>query len=428
MNVHESEKIAGQLQHLGYQNTDDVNSADIVVFNTCTIRENAVHKAYGNVGALKSLKKDKKEMIIAVGGCMTQDIKQAEDLQKKFPFVDIIFGTHNLSQFGQMVEEHTKSQKRLFDVWEETDVMPIENEVARTSYPNAWVNIMYGCNNFCSYCIVPYVRGRERSRPFMEIVKEVESLLSQGYKEITLLGQNVNSYGNDLQDNNATFVNLMETLAKLPYKFRLRFMTSHPKDFSKELAEVIGKYDNISKYIHLPCQSGSNAVLKAMNRKYTVEDYMQKVQWIKEYVKDFALSSDIMVGFPQETEQDFLDTLELTKNVRFSSAFTFVYSVRNGTKASAMQGHIDEQTKSERIQRLVQLQNQISKEYSNEYIGKVFEVLIEEKKPHKLSGRTDSGRMVVFPSDENYVGKFANVEITGSSISVLKGKLISLNE
>ncbi|MEG2001815.1 MAG: tRNA (N6-isopentenyl adenosine(37)-C2)-methylthiotransferase MiaB [Clostridia bacterium] len=429
MNVHESEKIAGQLENLGYTETKNIEEADIAVFNTCTIRENAVHKAYGNIGALKPFKKDHKNMIIAVGGCMTQDKKQTEDLQKKFPFVDIIFGTHNLTEFSSMLQEFVAKKNRVIEVSDDEYAMPNETVVARTSFPNAWVNIMYGCNNFCSYCIVPYVRGRERSRPFDEIVAEVKSLLEQGYKEVTLLGQNVNSYGNDLTDEKATFVNLMETLAVLPYKFRLRFMTSHPKDFSEELAKVIGKYDNIPKYIHLPIQSGSNNVLKEMNRRYTREDYFQKIEWIKKYIPNYSLSSDIMVGFPGETEQDFEDTMELTKSVRFSSAFTFVYSSRHGTKAAEMTNQISEEVKSTRIQKLVELQNEISKEYSNDYIGKVFEILVEDKKPRRLVGRTDSGRLVSFPSeDESLIGKFVNVEIIGSTISALKGKFVNIVE
>ena len=429
MNVHESEKIAGQLENLGYSKIDDATKADIVVFNTCTIRENAVHKAYGNIGRLKTFKQENKNVIFAVGGCMTQDKEQAEDLKKKLPFIDIIFGTHNLTEFGDMVKDFLKSKKKVFEVWENEKEMPKENEVTRNSFPNAFVNIMYGCNNFCTYCIVPYVRGRERSRNMEEIVNEVTKLLEDGYREITLLGQNVNSYGNDLDDNDSNFVNLMEVLAQLPFKYRLRFMTSHPKDFKEELAVVIGKYDNIPNYIHLPIQSGSNNVLEKMNRKYTREDYLKTVELIKKHVPNYALSSDLMVGFPQETEEDFLETMSLAETIRYSQAFTFVYSVRHGTVAGDMEGHIDEDTKSNRIQRLVALQNNISKEISDEYIGNIYEILVEESKVGAMCGRTETGRLVKFPT-ENYelLGKFVNVKITSTTISGLKGEFVEINE
>ncbi len=429
MNVHESEKIAGQLENLGYKEIDDVEKADVIVFNTCTIRENAVHKAYGHVGKLKSLKRQNKNLIIAVGGCMTQDMVQAKDLYDKFPFVDIIFGTHNLHRFGEMLEQYKLTKKRIFDVWQEDNIMPEEKEMARTSFPNAWVNIMYGCNNFCTYCIVPYVRGRERSRPMAEIVEEVKSLLAKGYKEITLLGQNVNSYGNDLENKEENFVNLLETLAQIDTKYRLRFMTSHPKDFTEELAKVIGKYDNIPKYIHLPCQCGSNNVLKAMNRRYTREQYLEKIAMIEKYVPNYAVSSDLMVGFPNETEEDFLDTMDLVRQVRFSTAFTFVYSRRHGTKANDMEGQIPEDVKSERIQKLVDLQNTISKEISETYMGKTYEVLIEDCNHGRLVGGTDSGRLVSFQStDESFIGKFVDIKINDSTISGLKGEFVKINE
>lgn len=423
MNVHESEKIAGQLEKLGYEHTDEITDADIVVFNTCTIRENAVSKAYGNIGAVKKMKKVNKEVIIAVGGCMTQDLIQAQDLKSKYPYVDIIFGTHNLYKFGEMVEKVLSDRKKIFDVWESNNDMPDEKEVSRTSFPNAWVNIMYGCNNFCTYCIVPYVRGRERSRKMSEIANEVESMLKDGYKEITLLGQNVNSYGNDLLESESTFPKLLEKLAQLPYKYRLRFMTSHPKDFTYELAKVISKYDNISKFIHLPIQSGSNNVLENMNRRYTREEYLQKIDFIKSLMPDISLSTDFMVGFPGETEEDFLQTLDVVDKVRYSNAFMFIYSKRHGTKAAEMDNQIDEETKKDRIARLIKKVNKISKEISNTYIGQTVEVLVEDRNKNLLCGRTDSGRMVTFPCDKDLLGQFVNVKITATTISQLKGVL-----
>ncbi|MBR2496417.1 MAG: tRNA (N6-isopentenyl adenosine(37)-C2)-methylthiotransferase MiaB [Clostridia bacterium] len=426
MNVHESEKIAGQLKELGYTQTDVIENADVVVFNTCTIRENAVAKAYGHIGNLKKLKKAKKDLIIAVGGCMTQDIKQAEDLKSKFPYIDVIFGTHNLSQLGKLIKRKIATKKKVFEVPESEIGYDMEAPKYRTSYPNAWVNIMYGCNNFCSYCIVPYVRGRERSRPFEDIVEEVKSLLEEGYKEITLLGQNVNSYGNDLNSKEANFPHLMETLAKLPYKYRLRFMTSHPKDFSFELANVIAKYDNICKFIHIPCQSGANDVLAAMNRRYTRETYLEKIDYIKEHVNNYALSTDIMVGFPGETEEDFLQTLDLVEKARFSSAFMFEYSPRHNTVAAKMDNQIPEDVKTDRIQRLIAKVNGISKEISNSYIGKSVEILVEDYHDGLCMGRTDSGKMVSFPFDkgEELFGKFVMVKISDTTISSLKGEYV----
>lgn len=425
MNVHESEKIAGQLETLGYESTEDINLADIIVFNTCTVRENAVNKAYGHIGNLKTLKKNNPNLIIAVGGCMTQDIIQAKDLQKTFPFIDIIFGTHNLHLFKELVERRVNGEKHIFDVWENDNILPCETNLSRTSFPNAWVNINYGCNNYCTYCIVPFVRGRERSRPKEEIISEVKGLLLNGYKEITLLGQNVNSYGNDFDNMDYDFVNLMEDLAQLPYKYRLRFMTSHPKDFSERLAKVIAKYDNIPKYIHLPCQSGSNKVLREMNRRYSREDYLSKIEMVYKLMPNCAISSDIMVGFPGETEEDFLDTISLVKKVRYSSAFTFVYSVRHGTKAANMENQISEEVKKDRIKKLVEIQNSISKEISNEYIGKNYEILVENKKLNKMTGRTNSGRLVSFQcDDESLIGQFVQVRINGSTISGLKGELV----
>lgn len=431
MNVHESEKIAGQLSALGYTATDDINLADIIVFNTCTIRENAVSKAYGNIGAIKKLKKANKNVIVAVGGCMTQDLKQAEDLKQKFPFIDIVFGTHNLCDFGDMVQKKLETNKKVFDIPKSEAGYDKEAHSLRTSYPNAWVNIMYGCNNFCTYCIVPYVRGRERSRPYNDILDEVKSLLAEGYKEITLLGQNVNSYGNDLGEDGCSFSKLMEMIASLPYKFRLRFMTSHPKDFSKELVDVIAKYDNICKFIHIPCQSGSTEVLKNMNRRYTREDYLEKISYIKDRLETYAISTDLMVGFPGETEEDFCETLSLVDEVRFANAFMFEYSPRHGTKAAAMENQVDEKVKTDRIQRLIKKMNGVSKEISDTFIGKTLEVLVEDFGYGYAYGRDDLGKMVSFPyfgEKSDLFGKFVDVKILSTTISSLKGEMIKVSE
>ena len=424
MNVHESEKIAGILTELGYSETTEVNKADVIVFNTCCIRENAEDKAEGNIGALKSLKKNNKDVIIAVGGCMTQQNGYAEILRKKFPFLDIIFGTHNLEDFKRLFIKKLNSKKKI------TEILQTEGEIVegtpktRTSYPNAWVNIMYGCNNFCTYCIVPYVRGRERSRKPEYIIEECKSLIQQGYKEITLLGQNVNSYGNDLE--NVDFSYLIDEISKIEGKFRLRFMTNHPKDLTEKLINSIAKSNKTCKSIHLPVQAGSNSVLKSMNRKYTREDYLNRISILKKVIPDICITSDIMVGFPGETEEDFLQTLDLVEKVRFSSAFTFIYSRRKGTVADKMDNQIDPEIAKKRIIRLIDLQNKISHEDTSKYIGKTVEILCEDYDNKKLKyiGRDTYGRMAYFSSEDNLIGKFVNVKIEKTNGVSLLGEVV----
>lgn len=424
MNIHESEKLAGIMEDLGYTQTQLETEADVIIFNTCCIRENAEDRAKGNIGALKQLKKNNKNLIIAVGGCMTQQPQKAEQLKKEFPFVDIIFGTHNLENFKELFLEKLSRKKGVISILDKEGTVTEGTPKFRTSYPNAWINIMYGCNNFCTYCIVPYVRGRERSRTKEEIVKEVKNVLRDGYKEITLLGQNVNSYGKDL--GNVDFADLLEEIAKLDGKFRLRFMTNHPKDLSEKLIKTIVKYDKICKHIHLPVQSGSTNVLKAMNRRYTREDYLGKVNLIRKYIPDIAITSDVMVGFPGETDEDFLDTYNLMKEVEFSGAFTFIYSRRSGTPASKMDGQIEEQVSKERIQKLIDLQNQINRKQSKLYEGKEIEVLCEgfDTKKNKYFGRDQYNRMAYFESKNDIIGQFVNVKIENCGGISLMGKLI----
>ena len=327
MNVHESEKIAGILAELGYVSCEDISKADIVVFNTCCIRENAENHAFGNIGMLKKLKAEKRGMIIAVGGCLPQQMGKAANLHEKFPYVDIIFGTHNLHKLKDYVLLKEKQKKAVINIEDDNGIICEDDKPFRTSYPNAWVNITYGCNNFCSYCIVPYVRGRERSRKSENIINEVKELVGKGYKEITLLGQNVNSYGNGTDE--ISFPQLLEKIANIDGRFRLRFMTSHPKDFSEQLAKVMADNPKICHCLHLPVQSGSDVILKAMNRKYTSADYLEKIEILKKYVPDCAVTTDLIVGFPGETKEDFEATLNLVKKVDYSSAFTFVYSKRH---------------------------------------------------------------------------------------------------
>lgn len=424
MNVHESEKIAGILSEMGYVNTDEIENADIVVFNTCCIRENAENHAFGNIGMLKKLKSANKNMIIAVGGCLTQQMGKAGVLHEKFPYVDIIFGTHNLHKLKEYIEIKCKSKKAVIEIEEDSGLVCEEDKPLRTSYPNAWVNIIYGCNNFCSYCIVPYVRGRERSRSSEKIIEEVKGLINEGYKEITLLGQNVNSYNNG--SNDLSFVELLEKIANLDGKFRLRFMTSHPKDFSEELVKVIARNPKICKCIHLPVQSGSNSVLKAMNRKYTVEDYLKKIDILKKYVPDCAVTTDLIVGFPGESEEDFDDTLKLVERVGYSSAFTFVYSKRAGTVAEKMPNQVPEEISKRRIMKLVDVVNGLTREYSKTYLGKTIEILCEgyDDKKGMYLGRDEYGRMGYFKSEENVLGEFVNIKILNANGVSLIGERI----
>lgn len=424
MNVHESEKIAGILAELGYKSTDQMEEADIVVFNTCCIRENAENHAYGNIGMLKKLKAKKRGMIIAVGGCLTQQINKADDLHEKFPYVDIIFGTHNLNKLKDYIIEKSKRKKAVIEI-EECDGEICEGEKPlRTSFPNAWVNITYGCNNFCTYCIVPYVRGRERSRKSENIIAEVRSLIAEGYKEITLLGQNVNSYGNGGAD--IPFYELLDKIACLEGNFRLRFMTSHPKDFSEELAVVIAKHKKICNCVHLPVQSGSDAVLRAMNRHYTAEEYLKKVEILKKYVPDCAITTDIIVGFPGETEEDFEATKALVKEVNYASAFTFVYSRRDGTKAAQMPNQIPEEVSKRRIMELISLVNSQTREHSAKFVGQTVEVLCEgyDTKRECYLGRSEHGRMVYFKSSEDAFGKFLNIRIDEANGISLSGEIV----
>ena len=424
MNVHDSEKIAGMLTELGYSPCDSMDEADIVVFNTCCIRENAENHAYGNIGMLKKLKAKKRDMIIAVGGCMPQQIGKADILHKKFPYVDIIFGTHNLNRLKAYVEEKLGGKKSVIEIYgSEGEVIEGETPL-RTSYPNAWINIMYGCNNFCSYCIVPYVRGRERSRRSENVIAEARSLIADGYKELTLLGQNVNSYANGTDD--IRFPTLLERIAEIDGKFRLRFMTSHPKDFSEELAKAMASDKKICRSLHLPVQSGSDRILAAMNRKYTAADYLRKIDILKKYIPDCAVTTDLIVGFPGETDEDFRATLNLVREVGFSSAFTFVYSRREGTVAAKMPGQIPEEVSKERIMELVALVNSLTREQSAKYVGRTCEILCEgyDEKRGLFLGRDEYGRMGYFACDKNVIGEFVTLAVKEANGVSLMGELV----
>lgn len=418
MNIHDSEKIAGILRDMGYDECNSPEEADVVVFNTCCIRETAEKKIYGHIGQMKKLKRKKPNLIVAVCGCMSQQEGASEHIRQSYPFVDVVLGTGNLNMLRQGIEN--AGRQRLFN----TDFCCVREEdfpQYRTSYPNAWVNINYGCNNFCTYCIVPYVRGRERSRRPEDILAEVNGLLSDGYKEITLLGQNVNSYGKDIEG--ASFASLLREIGKLPGKFRLRFMTSHPKDLTQDIIDAVAEHKNICNNVHLPVQSGSSRILKAMNRRYDRESYLALVERIKECIPDVGITTDIMVGFPGETEEDFCDTLDLVRKAQFSSAFCFVYSPRKGTPASLMP-QIDDAVKKDRITRLLACQNEVTKRISKTMVGKRYEVLVEGNNfryKDTMCGRTESGRLVNFKCDSSLVGKFVTVKIERASSATLWG-------
>lgn len=427
MNLHESEKISGILSGMGMSAVNEPENADVVVFNTCCIRDTAERRALGNIGKMKELKKKNKNLLIVVTGCMTQQNGFAENMKERYQYVDVILGTHNISDLENQIRIRLEKKKRVAAVLDTDGYIDDETTpVTRTSFPNAWVNINYGCNNFCTYCIVPYVRGRERSRDMKSIISECEKLINDGYKEITLLGQNVNSYGNDVPDENVNFANLLREVAKIDGKFRIRFMTSHPKDLTEEVVKAIRDNDKICNNIHLPIQAGSNSVLKNMNRRYTREHYLGLIDMIRRYLPDCGITTDIMVGFPYETEEDFLDTMDIVEKVRFSTAFTFIYSVRKGTKAAEMP-QIPYEIKQNRIKRLIARQNEITEEISKDYVGNVYEIFVEgmqEKKNGYVVGRTESGRLVSAKGDESMIGEFKNVKITAVKNAQLLGEIL----
>lgn len=426
MNEEDSEKLSGMLKSQGYVRTDIKEEASVIIFNTCCVRENAELKVYGNLGALKNLKKKKPGLIIAVCGCMMQQEGIADNVIKKYPFVDIIFGTHNAYKFPEYLNRVKQEGKSIIEIVNKEEKIVEGIPVDRESNIKGFVTIMYGCNNFCTYCIVPYVRGRERSREVADIENEIKDMVSKGYKEITLLGQNVNSYGMG-QGEDTSFAKLLERLDKIEGLERIRFMTSHPKDLSDEVINTIANSKKICEHIHLPVQSGSSNILKKMNRRYDKTQYLNLVKKIKEAIPNVALSTDIIIGFPGETEEDFQETLDLVKKVEYDSAFTFIYSKRKGTPADEMEEQIPDDIKHDRFNRLVSVVNEISAKKNKEYLGKVVEVLVEGTSKNdstKLMGRTRTSKLVNFTGDFNCIGKLVNVEITEALSFSLNGKQI----
>ncbi|WP_434284519.1 tRNA (N6-isopentenyl adenosine(37)-C2)-methylthiotransferase MiaB [Clostridium botulinum] len=426
MNEEDSEKLSGMLKKEGYIRTEERENADVIIFNTCCVRENAELKVYGNLGILKGLKSKNPNLIIAVTGCMMQQKGMAETIKKKFPFVDIIIGTHNLHNFPNYLNEVKKKDTSVLKIQEKEDSIIENMPIDRKNSMKAFVTIMYGCNNFCTYCIVPYVRGRERSRTPENIEAEIKKLISEGYKEITLLGQNVNSYGKDLEPN-VTFAELLKRVNNIEGLERVRFMTSHPKDLTDDVIEAIAKCDKLCEQIHLPVQSGSSEILKKMNRHYDREKYLDVVSKIKKLIPNVALSTDIIVGFPGETEKDFEETLSLVKEVEYDSAFTFLYSIRKGTPAAKFEDQVPEDVKHKRFNRLVEVVNEISAKKNKAYEGKIEKVLVEgtsKNDENKLMGRTRTGKLVNFIGDKDSIGEFVNVKIIKANSFSLTGEEI----
>ena len=428
MNVHESEKLAGMLESLTYEKTETIDNADVIVFNTCCIRDGVEQKIMGNIGAIEKLKKKNPNIIVAICGCMSQADGRSDLIRKKFPFVDIIFGTHNIHKFRDFVIKFKENKNKITDIMESADGIYENIDIARDNmFSNAWVNINYGCNNFCSYCIVPYVRGRERSRAMEDIENEVKDLINKGYRYITLLGQNVNSYGNDIDNPDVNFANLLERLARLEGDFRIKFMTSHPKDLSEDVVKIIAKYEKLSKVIHLPIQSGNNKVLKTMNRKYTREHYLDLIDMIRKHIPDAYISTDIIVGFPGETEEEFMDTYTLIEKVRYDGVFAFMFSRRSGTVADTMPDQISEEIKKDRIHRLLKLSKDMTKQKNYELIGKTINVLSKEPNDYGYEVLSDSGRTINV-SEKLEKNKFYKVEITKFSANKLYGRIINGEE
>ncbi|MCC5425398.1 tRNA (N6-isopentenyl adenosine(37)-C2)-methylthiotransferase MiaB [Clostridium botulinum] len=426
MNEEDSEKLSGMLKKEGYIRTEEREDADVIIFNTCCVRENAELKVYGNLGILKGLKSKNPNLIIAVTGCMMQQKGMAETIKKKFPFVDIIIGTHNLHNFPNYLNEVKKKDTSVLKIQEKENSIIENMPIDRKNSMKAFVTIMYGCNNFCTYCIVPYVRGRERSRTPENIEAEIKKLISEGYKEITLLGQNVNSYGKDLEPN-VTFAELLKIVNNIEGLERVRFMTSHPKDLTDDVIEAIAKCDKLCEQIHLPVQSGSSEILKKMNRHYDREKYLDVVSKIKKLIPNVALSTDIIVGFPGETEKDFEETLSLVKEVEYDSAFTFLYSIRKGTPAAKFEDQVPEDVKHKRFNRLVEVLNEISAKKNKAYEGKIEEVLVEgtsKNDKNKLMGRTRTGKLVNFIGDKDSIGELVNVKIIKANSFSLTGEEI----
>lgn len=425
MNEHDSEKIKTLLENMGFEQSDEKLDADFIIFNTCLVRENAEMKVYGQLGALKNLKRENPDMLIAVCGCMMQTGPARDIIREKYPQVDIVFGVNNINSLPYLIDRHLSSGKLVVDI-ERKDDIDEDIAIKRDNEYVGYVNIMTGCNNFCTYCIVPYARGREQSRSVESILSEAKRMVDQGYKDITLLGQNVNSYGKTLEKP-VTFTELLTKVNDVEGLERLRFLTSHPKDISDELIDAMGKLDKVCENIHLPFQAGSNSVLERMHRRYTKESYLEKVEKLKKSVKGITFSTDIIVGFPGETEEDFQDTLDVVRKVGYEQAFTFKYNRRPGTKADLFEDQVDEEVKQDRLERLLDVAYPIFYEKNKSYIGTIQEVLIEgesKNNPEVMTGRTRTFKLVNVKCDKSYIGKLVNTKIVDFNSFALTGEMV----
>ncbi|WP_202077274.1 tRNA (N6-isopentenyl adenosine(37)-C2)-methylthiotransferase MiaB [Bacillus sp. YIM B00319] len=430
MNEHDSEHISGLLESMGYTATDDENEADVVLFNTCAIRENAEDKVFGEIGRFKQRKMENPELVIGVCGCMSQEEAVVNKILKSYHQVDLIFGTHNIHRLPVLLRDALMAKEMVIEVWSKEGDIIEDMPQKRADGLKAWVNIMYGCDKFCTYCIVPFTRGKERSRRPEDILAEVRELARKGYQEITVLGQNVNSYGKDFEDRDYRLANLLDDINKIDIP-RVRFTTSHPWDFSDELIEVLAKGGNLVEHIHLPVQSGNNEVLKRMGRKYTSAEYLELVRKIKKAIPNVVLTTDIIVGFPGETEEQFQETLALVKEVEYDSAFTFIYSPRHGTPAAEMEDDVSEKQKKDRLYRLNALQNEISRHKNEALRDEVVEVLVEgesKNNPDILSGRTRTNKLVNFKGSKDAIGKLVHVRINEPQTWTLKGEQVQTVE
>ncbi|OHW62886.1 tRNA-2-methylthio-N(6)-dimethylallyladenosine synthase [Andreesenia angusta] len=425
MNEHDSEKMEAILERLGYVGTETKEDADLILINTCLVRENAELKVYGKVGSLKHLKENNPEIILGICGCMMQQEEVRKVIKEKHSFMDLIFGTHNIHKLPEYIYKHNQQSGMIVDVWEDGGRI-VEGVPSKRKFDHkALVNITFGCNNFCTYCIVPYTRGREKSREVEDILEEIRGLISEGCKEITLLGQNVNSYGKTLE-NRIAFADLLREIDKLPGIERVRFMTSHPKDLSDELISAMAECDSVCEHIHLPFQAGNNRVLKTMNRKYTKEQYLELVDKIKRAIPDIAITTDIIVGFPGETYEEFEDTLDVVRKVGFDAAYTYLYSIREGTPAAEMKDQIPEDEKSRRFKELLDTLNPIGYEKNLKMVGKVESVLVEgtsKNNEEVLSGRTRSGKLINFKGTADLIGSIVDVKIEEARTWTLNGSL-----
>ena len=424
MNVHDSENIKAILEDMGYKESETFEKADLILLNTCAIRENAHNKVFGMIGRIKHLKEERPDIIAGICGCMAQEEGVVDEILSKYKFLDIVFGTHNIHELPLVLEKHLKNRKLEVEVYScEGDIIE-DMPVKRDSKYKAWVNIMYGCDKFCTYCIVPYTRGKQRSRNPKDIIKEIEELKKEGYKEVTLLGQNVNAYGKDL-DIDYDMTNLLEDVASTNID-RIRFVTSHPWDFTDKMIETISKHENIMPYIHLPLQSGSNRILKLMGRRYTKESYLKLFNKIKNTIKNVSITTDIIVGFPGETEEEFEDTIDVVNKCKFDSAFTFIFSPREGTPASKMEDNIPFNEKEERLYRLNKLINKYSKEANEKYLNKKVLVLLEGESSKKgsLMGYTDTMKLVNVKGKKDLIGEIVNVKITDVKSFSMDGEII----